>query len=103
MDPWEEPFPAGRTQTVRMLTALGIDPDNMPAAPERQYDSSKPVTARKWVDVWAAGQGLGSIHAEEPVAAVVDRLAEEYAQARARMAGLPYAQMHAVPAGRAVA
>jgi CheY-like chemotaxis protein len=27
------------------LRALGIDPDNMPAAPERQYDSSKPVAA----------------------------------------------------------
>jgi nitronate monooxygenase len=73
------------------LRALGIDPDNMPATPERQYDSSKPVTARKWMDVWAAGQGLGSIHAVEPVSAVVDRLADEYAQACARLAALPHA------------
>lgn len=85
------------------LRALGIDPDNMPAAPERQYDSSKPVAARKWVDVWAAGQGLGSIHAVEPVSAVVDRLANEYAQARARAWGLPYATTHAVAAARAAA
>lgn len=85
------------------LRALGLDPDNMPAAPERQYDSSKPVAARKWVDVWAAGQGLGSIHAIEPVATVVDRLADEYAQARARMSGLPYATTHVVPAARAAA
>ena len=77
------------------LRALGIDPDNMPTAPERQYDSSKPVAARKWVDVWAAGQGLGSIHAVEPVAAVVDRLADEYAQACARLAGLPYSAARA--------
>jgi nitronate monooxygenase len=67
------------------LRALGIDPDNMPAAPERQYDSSKPIAARKWVDVWAAGQGLGSIKSIESVAAVVDRLANEYAQAVDRM------------------
>lgn len=71
------------------LRASGIDPDNMPAAPQRQYDSSTPFTARKWVDVWAAGQGLGSIRAIEPVSAVVDRLAQEYSQARTRMAELP--------------
>ncbi|PZQ78112.1 MAG: nitronate monooxygenase [Variovorax paradoxus] len=72
------------------LRAVGLDPDNMPSAPERQYDSSKPVSARKWVDVWAAGQGLGSIRAVEPVARVVDRLAEEYARAHARMLRLAY-------------
>jgi nitronate monooxygenase len=72
------------------LRALGIDPDNMPAAPERQYDSSKPVTARKWMDVWAAGQGVGAIKAIEPLAHVVDRLADEYAQATTRMKQLPY-------------
>ncbi|MDB5967011.1 MAG: nitronate monooxygenase [Polaromonas sp.] len=72
------------------LRALGIDPDNMPAAPERQYDSNRPVAARKWMDVWAAGQGLGTIRAIEPVAAVVDQLAAEYAAAFARMAGLAY-------------
>ena len=72
------------------LRALGIDPDNMPAAPTRRYDSSKPIAARKWVDVWAAGQGLGSIKAIESVATVVDRLALEYAQATARIAGLRY-------------
>ena len=72
------------------LRALGIDPDNMPAAPERQYDSSKPVAARKWMDVWAAGQGVGAIKAIEPLALVVDRLADEYAQATRRMKLLPY-------------
>ena len=72
------------------LRALGIDPDNMPAAPERQYDSSKPVAARKWMDVWAAGQGVGAIKAIEPLAVVVERLADEYALATKRMKQLPY-------------
>jgi nitronate monooxygenase len=80
------------------LRAQGIDPDNMPAAPPRQYDSNREVTARKWVDVWAAGQGLGTIRAVEPVSAVVDRLADEFAQARARMAGLPYPATPRAPA-----
>jgi nitronate monooxygenase len=79
------------------LRALGIDPDNMPAAPERQYDSSKPVTARKWMDVWAAGQGLGVIRNIEPVAAVVDRLEQEYIAATARMASLPYGKQRDQP------
>ena len=72
------------------LRALGIDPDNMPAAPVRHYDSSKPVAARKWIDVWAAGQGVGGVKAIEPVAAVVDRLVGEYAQATQRIKQLPY-------------
>lgn len=70
------------------LRALGIDPDNMPAAPERQYDSSKPMAARKWVDVWAAGQGLGAVKAVEGVEDVVHRLAQEYQTARQRFAAL---------------
>ena len=70
------------------LRALGIDPDNMPPAPERQYDSSKPIAARKWVDVWAAGQGLGAVKAVERVDEVVHRLAHEYQTARQRFAAL---------------
>ena len=72
------------------LRAQGMDPDNMPAAPERQYDSSKPVAARKWMDVWAAGQGVGAIKAIEPLAVVVDRLVDEYGQATQRMKQLKY-------------
>jgi nitronate monooxygenase len=72
------------------LRSLGIDPDNMPTAPERHYDSSAPVTARKWVDVWAAGQGVGASKAVEPIAAVVNRLVDEYAQAKSRMQQLSF-------------
>ena len=68
--------------------ANGLDPDNMPSAPERQYDSSQSIAARRWKDVWAAGQGVGTIRQVETVAAVVDRLAAEYAQAGARFAEL---------------
>ncbi|MBC7437013.1 MAG: nitronate monooxygenase [Bdellovibrionales bacterium] len=85
------------------LRLLGIDPDNMPAAPPRSYDSSRPVEARKWVDVWAAGQGLGTIRAVEPVATVVDTLEREYLQALSRMAGLPYAKPDAPRAREIVA
>ena len=74
------------------LRANGLDPDNMPDAPGRQYDSNQSFAGKKWVDVWAAGQGVGSIRAIEPVAQVVDRLSVEYTQARQRWAGLNYAK-----------
>ena len=72
------------------LRANGLDPDNMPDAPGRQYDSNQSFAGKKWTEVWAAGQGLGSIKAIESVADVVDRLALEYAQAMDRVRGLPY-------------
>ncbi len=66
------------------LRANGIDPDNMPGAPERSYDSNQTMGAKRWKDVWAAGQGVGAIKAVEPVADVVARLEKEWHAARAR-------------------
>ena len=74
------------------LRANGLDPDNLPAAPPRSYDSSQAIGAKKWRDVWAAGQGVGAVRAIEPVADVVDRLEGQYQQALERLAGLRYGQ-----------
>lgn len=75
------------------LVANGMDPDNLAKPEERDYDSSKAPAAR-WRDIWAAGQGLQTIHAVEPTAVVVDRLEREYRAASDRltvrlMAGCP--------------
>jgi nitronate monooxygenase len=70
------------------LRANGMDPDRMPDAPGRQYDSNQSFAGKKWMDVWAAGQGLGSIKRIETVAQVVDRLEHEYHQAAGRLARL---------------
>ena len=67
------------------LRKVGIDPDQMPAAPERHYDSNQSFAAKRWMDVWAAGQGLGCIHAVEPVQTVVDGLQRDYAAAMQRL------------------
>ena len=72
------------------LRANGLDPDNMPDAPGRRYDSNQSFAGKKWMDVWAAGQGLGPIRAIEPTVVVVDRLASEYKQALARAQNLPW-------------
>ena len=41
------------------LRAQGLDPDNMPDAPGRQYDSNQSFAGKKWAAVWAAGPGPG--------------------------------------------
>ena len=72
------------------LRANGLDPDNMPDAPGRQYDSNQSFAGKKWTDVWAAGQGLGTIRSVQPVAFVVDQLAQQYQQAMHRIQSLPW-------------
>jgi nitronate monooxygenase len=67
------------------LIAAGLDPDNLPDAPKRGYDTSNDGPKR-WKDLWAAGQGVDASRAIEPVASIVDQLEEEYRGALAAMA-----------------
>lgn len=69
------------------LRRAGLDPDRMPEKPERNYDSSQ-AGAKRWKDVWSAGQGVGAVRSIEPVGAVVDRLAREFASAVTRASSL---------------
>lgn len=62
------------------LRSAGLDPDNLPATPDRAYDTSK-ESPKRWKDLWAAGQGIDSSKSIEPVAAIVDRLEVEYREA----------------------
>jgi nitronate monooxygenase len=68
------------------LRANGYDPEHLPAAPERDYNSGAAMSGKRWMDVWAAGQGVGAIRAVEPVAAVVERIEREFCQAQRRFA-----------------
>jgi len=68
------------------LRARGMDPDKLPAAPPRSYDSNDVNKPTRWRDIWAAGQGVGAIKAVDPVAAVVERLRSEYEAAGRRFA-----------------
>jgi nitronate monooxygenase len=72
------------------LRAQGLDPNNMPDAPGRQYDSNQSFAGKKWTEVWAAGQGLGPIKSVASVASVVDELARDYQQALNRFKQLPW-------------
>lgn len=62
------------------LLAAGYDPDNMPEAGAIDVLEAA-GDARRWRDVWSAGQGVGAINDVLPVAAIVDRLEREYRNA----------------------
>ena len=66
------------------LLVAGLDPDNLPATPPRNYDSNNSLKTRKWVDTWTGGQGIGAIKAVQSISEVVDGLEAQYRQAGAR-------------------
>lgn len=69
---------------IPSLVENGYDPANMPDAPGKAYDSRENQAAKRWADVWSAGQGVGAVRGTEPAAAIVARLEREFAAARDR-------------------
>lgn len=59
------------------LKQAGYNPDDMPAAGAIDITGTA-GDAKRWRDVWAAGQGAGAIDDVLPVASLVDRLIAEY-------------------------
>jgi nitronate monooxygenase len=41
--------------------------------------------AKAWRDIWGSGQGIGMIDKVTPAGELIDRIAKEYAEARARI------------------
>jgi nitronate monooxygenase len=66
------------------LRNAGLDPDNLGGQEGSQMNFGTD-RKRKWKDIWGAGQSVGGVGAVVPTAALVDRLAAEYAAARARL------------------
>ena len=70
------------------IVQAGLDPDNLPSSKPSamSFGSGAEDTTKAWKDIWGAGQGVGAVHAVEPVAKRVETLAAEYAQAQAELA-----------------
>lgn len=70
------------------IVASGLDPDNLPVSDPSRMDfgSGGTTAAKAWKDIWGSGQGIGAIKAIESVAARVETLARQYAQAREELA-----------------
>lgn len=71
------------------LRAAGLDPDNLAGIEGSQMNFGTD-RKRKWKDIWGAGQSVSGLKEVVPAAALIDRLAAEYAAARQRInAGSP--------------
>ncbi len=70
------------------IAASGFDPDNLPEGDASTMDmaAAAGLSAKAWKDIWGSGQGIGAVHAIEPVAVRVERLATEYEQAKRELA-----------------
>lgn len=64
------------------IVAAGLDPDNLP---ESDPSAMNFAGAKAWKEIWGSGQGIGAVHAIEPAAVRIERLASEYAAAKARL------------------
>ena len=71
------------------ILANGLDPKALTRPEGAAVDiSSGGGDVKAWRDVWSAGQGIGAVKRAEPARAFIDRLAADYADARAAM-GMP--------------
>ncbi|MEI7057776.1 nitronate monooxygenase family protein [Nocardioides sp. CCNWLW239] len=70
------------------IEASGLDPDRL-SEQDRAVMSWADGTSKvkAWSQVWGSGQGIGVVDAVLPAADLVDRLADEYHSARARLIG----------------
>jgi nitronate monooxygenase len=64
------------------VIAAGLDPDNLAVSDPSKMNFS---AAKAWRDIWGCGQGIGAVHNIPPAAELIERLAAEYAAARARL------------------
>ncbi len=69
------------------IIAAGLDPDNLPEGDISTMNFGGNAGAKAWRDIWGSGQGIGAIAAVESVAALVDRLEQQYNAARDALAG----------------
>ena len=68
------------------IRAAGLDPEHLPESDPSAMNFGGDAK-KAWKDIWGCGQGIGVIDRIVPAAALVERLAGEYAAARARLLG----------------
>lgn len=66
------------------IRAAGLDPDHLPESDPSAMNFGGAAT-KAWKDIWGCGQGIAPVKAVVPTRELVDRLAREYAAARARV------------------
>jgi nitronate monooxygenase len=65
----------------------GLDPDNLPVNEAPGQYRNREERPKTWKEIWGAGQGVGNIDDVPSVAELVDRLEQEYLEARRKLCG----------------
>ena len=62
----------------------GLDPNNLPEADKSamNFGSGGNTDAKAWKDIWGSGQGIGGIKDDPSVGDLVERIIEEYNEAK---------------------
>ena len=66
------------------IVNAGMDPENLPEADKStmNFGSGGNTKSKAWKDLWGCGQGIGRIEDSPPVADLVNRLSEEFNDAK---------------------
>ena len=66
------------------IVNAGMDPENLPEADKStmNFGSGGNTKSKAWKDIWGCGQGIGRIEDSPPVADLVNRLSEEFNDAK---------------------
>ncbi|QRZ13068.1 nitronate monooxygenase [Paracoccus methylovorus] len=71
------------------IRAAGLDPDQLERGDvsNMSFDHKAP-RPKAWSQIWGSGQGIGAVREVVPAAALIDRLAQEYEQAKRAIAAM---------------
>lgn len=64
------------------IRAAGFDPDNLPESDPSKMNFAGDGKAKAWKDIWGSGQGIGAINEVTSTRVFVDKLHQEYVEAR---------------------
>jgi nitronate monooxygenase len=71
------------------IEAAGLDPNDLPESDPSKMDFGD-GSSKAWKDIWGSGQGIGAIKKIGPASELIERLKQEYSNARQRMDQLPW-------------
>lgn len=77
------------------IIAAGLDPDALAAQVQRMGEKElfDPEAPRRWTDIWSAGHSVVGVRRVEPVADLIDEVAQQYNAARQHSLALPAASI----------
>ena len=71
------------------IRLAGLDPDNLPASdPSKMNFSNSQNRLKSWKDIWGSGQGIGSIKDVTSTEELINRFADQYAEASKSIKGI---------------